>query len=257
MFHKTWVPVALDPDTGDIWRSPETGFAKRSPYNEGGEIIVQMPSEEVWPGYWNSKEATNKKLVRDVFKKGDLYYRTGDALRRTDDGMWYFMDRLGMYLIHCLNSPSLTHSQGDTYRWKGENVSTTEVSEILGNFPGVSEANVYGVTLPNHDGRAGCAAISVSTTPFDWKALAAYAREKLPKYAVPPFIRLTNNAMNTHNNKQNKVQLRQEGVDLKLLGTKVANGEKDELFWLRPDGVEYVPFRQSDYNALAGGKVRL
>lgn len=86
-----------------------------------------------------------------------MWYRTGDALRRTKDGRWYFMDRLG-----------------DTFRWKGENVSTAEVSEVVGKFPGIVEANVYGVLLPNHDGRAGCAAIYIDPNErdrFDFSAL--------------------------------------------------------------------------------------
>ena len=83
-----------------------------------------------------------RKFARNVFRKGDLYYRSGDSLKRTPDGRWSFLDRLG-----------------DTFRWKGENVSTAEVSECLGKFPGVVDANVYGVQVPNHDGRAGCAAL--------------------------------------------------------------------------------------------------
>lgn len=81
--------------------------------------------------YWGNNKATQKKFERDVFVKGDLYYRTGDALRRTPDGRWFFQDRLG-----------------DTFRWKSENVSTAEVAEVIGKFPGVVEANVYGVLVP-------------------------------------------------------------------------------------------------------------
>lgn len=96
MHHSAYVPVYIDPDTGDIWRSPETGFAKRMPYEEGGEIIIKLPSKEAWTGYFRSKEASEKKLFENAFEKGDVYVRTGDALRRDSDGHWFFMDRLGM-----------------------------------------------------------------------------------------------------------------------------------------------------------------
>jgi acyl-CoA synthetase (AMP-forming)/AMP-acid ligase II len=131
IFKNTYVPVKLDYETGEIWRHPKTGFAQRQPYEEGGEMLVKVVDENVFKGYWNAPEATAKKYARDVFEKGDLYYRSGDALRRTSDGKWFFMDRLG-----------------DTFRWKGENCSTTEVAECLGRFPSIKEANVYGVEVP-------------------------------------------------------------------------------------------------------------
>jgi acyl-CoA synthetase (AMP-forming)/AMP-acid ligase II len=153
----TYVPVRIDTATGDIIRDPKTGFATREPYEKGGEIIVQVDSPKAFAGYHNNPEATMKKFDKDVFKKGDLWYRTGDALRRTNDGKWFFVDRLG-----------------DTFRWKGENVSTAEVAEVLGKFPGVVEANVYGVQLPSHDGRAGCAAVYIDPSyqkNFDFAGL--------------------------------------------------------------------------------------
>ena len=130
-FRNIYVPVEIDTDTNEILRDPKTGFAKRKSYEEGGEMLVNIPSESAFAGYWRNPEATEKKFERNVFKKGDLFYRTGDALRRTPDGRWFFLDRLG-----------------DTFRWKSENVSTAEVAECLGNFPGVVEANVYGVEVP-------------------------------------------------------------------------------------------------------------
>ena len=151
------VPVLIDPVSGAIARDPKTGFAIREPYEKGGEMIVAVPETAAFSGYYKNPEATNKKFERDVFKKGDLYYRSGDALRRTADGRWFFLDRLG-----------------DTYRWKGENVSTAEVAEVLGKYPGVVEANVYGVALPMHDGRAGCAAIFIDPnhkSGFDFAGL--------------------------------------------------------------------------------------
>ena len=105
LMHNVHVPVKLDLDTGDIWRDPETGFAKRQPYEVGGEIIVRLNNITDFPGYYRSEKDTNKKMVRDVFKKGDIYYRTGDALRRTDDGLWHFLDRLGNW-NQCLLLPA-------------------------------------------------------------------------------------------------------------------------------------------------------
>lgn len=241
-----FVPVEIDYETGEIIKDPKSGFAKRSPYNQGGEILVKLTNKELFPGYWNNSEATEKKFITNVFKKGDLYYRSGDALRRTDDGRWFFMDRLG-----------------DTYRWKSENVSTAEVAEVLGRFPGVFEANVYGVQVPGHEGRAGCAALTISPEQrknLDWKGLAALANKQLPRYAVPVFVRVLEGevgAAASHNNKQDKVKLRTEGVDPGLKGTKVPGGEGDEMLWLPPKGNAYVPFREEDWQGLVKGSARL
>ncbi|KAK8879022.1 AMP-binding enzyme [Apiospora arundinis] len=238
-FHNTYIPVAIDPDTGDIAKDPKTGFATRVPYEAGGEILVAQPSPYAPPfvGYHGNKEASEKKFVTDVFKKGDKFYRTGDALRRDNDGRWYFMDRLG-----------------DTFRWKGENVSTAEVSEVLGRYPGVLEATVYGIGLPGHDGKAGMAAIyfDPATKSFDYDGLLKHARTHLPKYAVPIFIRRIKERSATHNNKQNKVPLKNEGID----PSKV-NG--DPLFWISEQGKgsSYAPFTEKEWDELNAGKAKL
>ena len=240
------VPVAIDHETNDIIRDPKTGFAKRNSYREGGEILVKLSDESLFPGYWNNPEATKNKFGRDVFKKGDLYYRTSDALRRTDDGKWLFMDRLG-----------------DTYRWKGENVSTAEVAEVIGRYPGVSEANVYGVEVPGHEGRAGCAALSIAPEKrknFDWRGLATYARKQLPRYAVPVFVRVLDGEIGgaaSHNNKQNKTALRTEGVDPRKKGSKVTGGEGNEVYWMSSKSDRYVRFENTDWRNVVGGTARL
>ena len=243
--HNIWIPVAVDAETGEIYRDPKTGFAKRVPYPVGGEIIVPLANEAAWMGYWNDRAASQKKLIRNVFRDGDLFYRTGDALRRTDDGLWYFMDRLG-----------------DTYRWKSENVSTAQVAEVLGQFPGINEAVVYGVLVPNHDGRAGCAAILLdpsTAASFDFNALLAYLRATLPKYAVPIFLRLITKTILTGNNKHNKVPLKTEGMELENFGSKVPGGEADRMLWLPTSQAEkgYVQFGVGDLGALREGRVRL
>jgi acyl-CoA synthetase (AMP-forming)/AMP-acid ligase II len=238
------VPVAVDAETGDLLRDPKTGFVKRNSYTEGGEILVGVPGEEAFAGYHNNPQATAKKFVRDVFKKGDLYYRSGDALRRDDDGRWYFLDRLG-----------------DTFRWKSENVSTAEVAEVLGKYPGVAEAIVYGTLVPKHDGRAGCVSLrfadGVSPETFDWKAFLAYARGKLPRYAVPVFLRLVREGSNTDNQKQNKGPLREEGIDIDKYGSKVLGGKDDVVMWMAPKSDRYVRFTPEDLERLRAGKILL
>jgi acyl-CoA synthetase (AMP-forming)/AMP-acid ligase II len=157
----------------------------------------------------------------------------------------------------------LTASLGDTFRWKGENVSTAEVADILGQHPHVHEANVYGVSLPNHDGRAGCAAIELSSAAKlrpDWKGLAQFARANLPRYAVPLFIRVVGGEtgdMGTHNHKQDKMPYRTEGVDPALRGTKVPKGGSDEIYWLPPKEDAYVPFTQGTWNDIVSRKLKL
>ncbi|KAK7568132.1 hypothetical protein IWX50DRAFT_474428 [Phyllosticta citricarpa] len=240
--HDILIPVETDYETGKMYRDPKTGFARRKPYEEGGEILVRVASEKVFAGYWNNPEATAQMFERNVFKKGDLFYRSGDALRRTPDGLWYFMDRLG-----------------DTYRWKSENVSTAEVSQVLGRLSGVVEAIVYGVEVPGHDGRAGCAALNIEPSQRGnaafYTTLLAHARKALPKYAVPIFIRVIADLKPMHNNKQNKAPLKKEGIDL----AKIASGEggrDDRLLWLpealgvKGRGEGYVAFEPSDLEAL-------
>lgn len=250
LLHNMYVPVLIDHETGDIWRDPEAGFAKRTTYEDGGEILVKVSDKKAFQGYWNAEEATDKKFVRDVFQKGDMYFRTGDALRRLPDGRWYFLDRLG-----------------DTFRWKSENVSTAEVSLVLGQFPGVVEANVYGVLVPNHEGRAGCAALFVEDDKkdsFDYGALLRFARKRLPKYAVPVFIRVVGRSSHIHNLKQNKVPLRKEGVDPQKRGTETEKGEgkEDVVLWLAGGGKGnekdgYAEFTDEGWRRLESGETRL
>ncbi|KAJ0335111.1 hypothetical protein COL922a_009726 [Colletotrichum nupharicola] len=232
-YRNMYVPVAIDSETGEVQRDPKTGLAIRMPYETGGEILVEHP------GYFNNPDATDKKYVRDVLKKGDIFYRTGDSLRRDADGRWFFLDRLG-----------------DTYRWKGENVSTAEVSEVLGEYPGVNEAVVYGVSLPGHDGKAGAAALDIAPdkkASFDFADFLRYSRSRLPRYAVPIFVRLLNASQASHNNKQNKVPLKNQGVD----PSKIEGG--DQLLWIEKHGKgnTYVPFTQDDWDNLGHGRAKL
>jgi len=208
----------------------------RKMYSVPGELLYKLDADDVakkFQGYFNSKGSTESKIMRDVFVKGDAYFRTGDMVSVDAEGRTYFSDRIG-----------------DTFRWKSENVSTNEVSEVLGTHPVVHEANVYGVELPHHDGRAGCVAIVLAEEPNErlLKDLATHAGAKLPRFAVPLFLRRMKNMHITGNNKQQKHIVRKEGIDPSKVGD-------DELFWLK-DGT-YVRFRKNDWEELKNGRVRL
>ena len=141
--------------------------------------------------------ATRAKILRDVFKPGDAWFRTGDLLKRDARGYYYFVDRIG-----------------DTFRWKGENVSTTEVAETISAFPGVLEATVYGVAVPGHDGRAGMAALVVdNVAEFDLAGLHAAIAERLPAYARPLFLRFRPKLDLTGTFRPRKVELVAQGFD--------------------------------------------
>ena len=239
-----YAAAATDPNNSKELLRDKDGHCIRTPLSSGGEILVKVPGracqESGFFGYLHNEKATEERFISNVFQDGDLYYRSGDALRRDADGRWFFLDRLG-----------------DTFRWKSENISTAEVSEALGSFPGVQEANTYGVLIPGHDGRAGCAALYIDGGPdavdkFDWAGLAKHSKTRLAKYAVPVFIRVLSGEIHgTHNHKQNKVPLRQQGVDLSKVDST------DRMLWLPPDSDGYVKFRKSDWDRLESKQARL
>lgn len=230
--------VELDWETEMPWRDPKTGFCKRVPKGQGipGEVLYKLEPDNIsnsFQGYWNNKDSTEGKIMRNVFVKGDAYFRTGDMMSADDKGCTYFNDRIG-----------------DTYRWKGENVSTSEVSESFGAHAAVHEANVYGIELPHHDGRAGCVALVLAEEPSDrlMHDLAKHVHAELPRFAVPLFIRLTKQLETTGTNKHQKHVARTQGVDPE----KVSG---DELYWLKNG--KYVKFSKQDWEELNGGRVKL
>ncbi|KAF9892609.1 hypothetical protein FE257_001011 [Aspergillus nanangensis] len=229
LMRNKYFAAALDPETGDMQRDPTTGFVVPRSFPEGGELLYALADEREFTGYHENPAATEKRLARNVRRRGDVYYRTSDALRRDKDGRWFFMDRLG-----------------DTFRWKSENVSTTEVSAVMGQLPGIVEAVVYGVLVPGHDGRAGCARLYIppgAQATVNYAQLLKALRQMLPKYAVPVFLRVSGKpAETTGNNKIIKSSLQKEGIDLEL-----TSGE-DRLLWAPPGANEYVEFTPADYS---------
>jgi fatty-acyl-CoA synthase len=144
----------------------DEGFCVRCGRDEVGEAISKIAADSAQPGGrfegYTSAEATERKILRNVFQSGDAWFRTGDLMRKDEKGFFYFVDRIG-----------------DTFRWKGENVATSEVSDVIRAFPGIREANAYGIAVPGTDGRA-CMAALVTDTELDLEALRAYLVERLP-----------------------------------------------------------------------------
>lgn len=230
--------VAVNWETEQPSRSSKTGLCVRVPPGSPGELLFKVDPADIekkFQGYFNDTKATEVKILRDVIAKGDAWFRTGDVVRWDHEGRWFFCDRIG-----------------DTFRWKSENVSTTEVSEALGHHPAILEANVYGVELPHHDGRAGCAAILLEADANKalLDELAAHASKTLPKYAIPVFLRLVREIQATGNNKQQKHLLRAQGVE-----PQKVHVDGDKIFWLK--GTSYVEFEQSDWEALEAGRTQL
>ncbi|MEL6324682.1 MAG: AMP-binding protein, partial [Pseudomonadota bacterium] len=209
----------------------EGGFCMIADPDETGEVLGKVGDEARtrFEGY-NDPEATKKKLMRDVFEPGDLWFRTGDLMRKDARGYIYFVDRIG-----------------DTFRWKGENVSTNEVGEALAGLEGVGHANVYGVQIPGMDGKAGMAAITLDGE-FDFDTLHAALRDRLPAYAVPIFLRIQPEAETTGTFKYRKVDLVKDGFDPEKVG--------DPIWFAHPDKKTFVPLTPDVYESILSGGFR-
>jgi fatty-acyl-CoA synthase len=195
------VLVRFDVETDTLLRD-EHGFCSRCAPNEVGEaigpfVIGAANVSNRFEGYINSADS-EKRIIRGVFKPGDAWFRTGDLMRKDERGFFYFVDRIG-----------------DTFRWKGENVAASEVSEAISAYPGVKQAIVYGVAIPNVDGRAGMAAL-VLDGELDLFTFSDHLASRLPRYAHPLFLRIRNEMELTSTFKYTKTDLAREGYDPSL-----------------------------------------
>jgi fatty-acyl-CoA synthase len=231
------LPVALlrfDTERSEPLRNAE-GLCEACETNEVGEAVGLISAADQqrggrFEGYADAA-ASERKVLRNVFESGDAWYRTGDLMRRDEKGFYYFVDRVG-----------------ETFRWKGENVSTVEVWSILAALPGVLEGVVYGVQVPATDGRAGMAALVVADT-FDLAMFHRAVAERLPSYARPVFVRLLPELEATGTFKPNKQQLMHNGFDPAHIG--------DPLYVDDPRSQAYVPIDAALYVELTAGTIRL
>lgn len=210
----------------------EDGLCLLADIGEAGEAVglIKDDARHNYTGYAD-KAASERKILRDVLEKGDAWFRTGDLMRQDKEGYFYFVDRIG-----------------DTFRWKGENVSTTEVAEVISRYPGVDEANVYGVKIDKLDGRAGMAAITPGEA-FQMSGLRDYLARELPSYARPIFVRITPAIETTGTFKYRKVDLVREGFD----PAKV----EQELYFDHPEQRAYTRITPDLYAQIQTGAFKL
>ena len=211
--------AAFDVDTEEPIRN-SNGLVMEASVGEIGEAIGRIGDDirHNFSGYAD-KAASEKKILTDVFQRGDRWFRTGDLMRQDSEGYFYFIDRIG-----------------DTFRWKGENVSTAEVEQRLADAPGVKEVIAYGVPVPGAEGKAGMVTL-VADGRFSAKEFAAYADEQLPHYARPVFVRLAKTLETTGTFKYRKVDLVSEGFDpAKVDGQVFVRGGKSGYTKLTPEG---------------------
>jgi len=222
--------VKFDIESEEPVRGPD-GFCIECPIDEVGEAVGRISDEpgEGFEGYGDRK-ADEKKILRDVFEVGDNYFRTGDLMRMGKHGYVYFVDRIG-----------------DTFRWKGENVATSEVAEVLSVFNGITEANIYGVHVPGADGRAGMAAI-VSAPGLDIDKLSTHIAAQLPTYARPIFLRILPEMEITGTFKHRKVDLQKEGFDPSAI--------TDPMYFFDDIAGVYVPLTPALYEKISSGGMR-
>lgn len=210
----------------------EDGFPQKVETGEAGLLLMKMKDDYVFSGYTNTKES-EKKLLHDIFEKGDLWYNTGDMLRNIGYKHAQFVDRLG-----------------GTFRWKGENVSTSEIEDIIVSFEEVDHASVYGIEIPGTEGRAGMVSImaTVDHKEFNFESFLTTLKENLPPYAIPKFIRFLAELSTTSTYKIQKFDMKKVGFDI--------NKTSDPVYVLLPESTNYTLLIQEIYKNILNSKYR-
>jgi fatty-acyl-CoA synthase len=219
--------VEYDPETGEPVRA-ENGRVRKVRRGQPGLLLSKITKAQPFDGY-TDPEASEKKLIRNAFRDGDVWLNSGDLLRPQGWRHAVFVDRLG-----------------DTFRWKGENVATTDVEAAVAADPGVEAVTVFGVKVPGADGRAGMtAAVLKDGTEFDGASLAHTVYDRLPGYAVPLFVRVVDSLEHTATVKTKKVDLREQGY-----GPDV----DDPVYVLNGREEGYVPYYDDYPDEVAAGE---
>ncbi|ERE84548.1 long-chain fatty acid transport protein 6 [Cricetulus griseus] len=211
----------------------DEGWCHRVRTGEPGLLISRVHTKNPFFGYAGSYKHTKSKLLFDVFKKGDVYFNTGDLMVQDHENFLYFWDRIG-----------------DTFRWKGENVATTEVADVIGRLDFIQEANVYGVPVPGYEGKAGMTSIILKPNKsLDLEKMYDQVVTSLPAYACPRFLRIQDKMETTGTFKLQKMQLVEEGFHpLKI---------SDPLYFMDNLKKSYVPLTKEIYNQIMVEELKL
>lgn len=235
--------VKMDPeDENEIWKDPKTGYSIRAGQNEPGELLMKILNaknpESTFQGYYGNNKATNSKIVYNVFKKGDAWFRSGDLLKMDEDGLLYFVDRLG-----------------DTFRWKSENVSASEVENELMGSKAIKQSVVVGVKVPNHEGRAGFAVVDPLDEFSDESKhdeiltrISNHVLKTLPGYAIPQFIKISQEIESSHNHKVSKNQFKNQKLPKGKSGNEV-------IYWLNKN--KYEELTEESWAKIMKGAAKL
>ena len=215
------------------------GFYIEVADGEPGLLLIQITDTAKFEGYTNP-EATKLKVIDNAFEKGDSYFNSGDLMKTVDVGFAFFQKHY-----------QFVDRVGDTFRWKSENVSTNEVGDLISNFDHIEFANVYGVEIPNTDGRAGMAAVvfkdSFELSKKNIQTLTDHIKECLPSYARPIFIRILKDLPTTTTHKLQKVELREDAFHIDRV--------KDDLLVMKPGQSCYSKLDQEFYDQVLRGTV--
>ena len=221
----------VNPETGEFYRN-ERGYCIKCKPRDIGMVLLKIEKGTFFTGY-KDKEKTQDKLLHNVYRKNDTYFNTQDMFKLYDDYWVSFADRFG-----------------DTFRWKGENVSTLEVESILNSYSSIHMSAVYGVAIPNTEGKAGMAAIKLNPSmKFEIDDFSQFIIDVLPIYSIPVFIRICENLELTGPYKIKKTNLRREGYDIKSIN--------DILYLWNQKNKKYVLFNNALFQKLIDGQLRV
>ena len=210
----------------------EDGFLQVVDEGEAGLFLMKIQDPYTFAGY-TSKSANQQKILENAFEEGDIWLYSGDLIRNIGHNHAQFVDRLG-----------------DTFRWKGENVSTSEVEDVISSFEEVEHSSVYGILIPNTEGRAGMASIisNKNHKEFNFDGLKKVVNENLPKYAIPLFIRFLDELSTTDTYKIPKSDMKKVGFDI--------GKTEDSIYVLLPDSTDYTLLTEEIYSDVMNEKYR-